>query len=84
MEIEEILERLFGEIQPLCDSQYDDERYENLDNYEKVFNYLVNEITECAKWKNDNHYSAKKLGERAFSILEQNYKEIKDTMDMIK
>ena len=37
MDLEKILERLFGEIQPLCDQYYDDERYENLNNYERIF-----------------------------------------------
>lgn len=84
MEIEEILEKLFGKIQPLCDQHYDDERYENLNNYERIFDYLVNELIECAKWKNDNRYSANRIGERAFNILERNYEQIEDELRIIK
>ena len=83
MRIEEIIERLFGEIQPLCDQHYDDERYENLENYEKIFDYIVNELIECAKWKNDNRYSANRIGESAYKILKVNYEQIEDELRII-
>lgn len=84
MELEEIIEKLFGEIQPLADEHYDNERYENLGNYERIFGYLVNELIECAKWKNDNRYSANRLGERAFNILKGNYEQIEDELRIIE
>ena len=84
MEIEEILERLFREIQPLCDQHYDNERYENLDNYERIFGYLTDKLIECAKWKNDNRYSANRIGERAYRILEVNCEQIQDELRIIK
>lgn len=83
MELEEILEKLFGEIQPLCDQHYDDERYENLNNYERIFDYLVNELIECARWKNDNRYSANRIGDKAYTILTRKLEEIEDELRII-
>lgn len=69
MEIEKIIYKLFGDIQPLCDTNYDEERFNNIANYEKALRYIVNELIECAKWKDDNRYSAEKIGNKANEIL---------------
>ncbi len=84
MEIEEILERLFGNIQPLCDQTQDDIRYENLDIYSKVFDFIIEELIESAKWKNDNRYSANRIGEKAFEILKIQNDYITDELRIIE
>lgn len=80
MEIEEIIDKLFGEIQPLCETNEDNERFENLYTYQRIYDYLTNELIECAKWKNDYRYSAKKIGKKAYEILKLNYEQIENEL----
>ena len=84
MEIEEILERLLGNIEPLCDQTQDDIRYKNIDVYGKVLDFVVESFVESAKYKNDNRYSAAKIGERAFEILKLQNDYITDELRIIE
>lgn len=71
-----LFERLFGNIQPLCDQNIDTQRYENIVYYEEALEFISNELIECAKWKNDNRYSANRIGEKAYKILKNINKNI--------
>lgn len=84
MEVEEILERLFGNIQPVCDQTIDDQRYENLDVYSKIFDYIIEELIGSAKYKNDNRYSANKIGEKAYEILKIQNEYIQNELRIIE
>lgn len=69
MEISEILDKLFGVIQPVADHSIDSKRYENLDNYETAFLFLAEELLSASEWKDDNRASAQKIGKRTYQIL---------------
>lgn len=84
MEIDEIINKLFGDIMPLADQRIDDERYENLVNYETAFESMMWELIECAKWKNDNRYSANRIGEKAYEILNRVVDTIQDELRIIE
>lgn len=83
MEIEDIINKLCGDIQPLCDETINNKRYANLYLYGKLYDYLTNELIECAKWKNDNRYSANKIGDLAYNILQRNQEQIEDELRSI-
>lgn len=69
MEIKEILERLLGKIEPVGETNEDNKRFENLDRYREVLNFIIDRLLICANYKNDNRYSVNKIGEEAFEIL---------------
>lgn len=72
MDIEEILEKLFGKIYPYGSTEIDEERFENLVNYEKAVAFIIDRLVECASFKNDDRYSCNRIGEKAYNLL--NYK----------
>lgn len=69
MEIDRILEKLFGEIYPYGDTNIDVERYENLSNYRIALDYIINRLRECANFNNDNRASCQNIGYEAYNIL---------------
>lgn len=71
MELDEILNKLLGDIAPLCETNVDFERYNNINNYFIAVNYLVEELIESAKWKNDQNWSANKIGDACYGILKE-------------
>ena len=84
MEIDEILKRLLGDIYPTCSQSIDDKRYENIINWEEAFESIMWELIECAKWKNDNRYSANRIGERVYNILTNAIDTMQDELRIIK
>lgn len=82
-DISMLLNKLFGDIQPLCDQHFDDERYENIIYYEETLEYVVNELIECAKWKKDNRYSANRIGAKTYNILKIIIEKIEDELRII-
>lgn len=83
LNIKEIIKNLFGNIQPVGETIEDKKRFENLDKYEILFDYCVNELVNCAKNKNDNRYSVNEIGEKAFDILQIQLEYIKDELRII-
>lgn len=83
MDIPEILNRLLGDIMPVADQTIDDKRYENIINYEQALESIVYDLIESAKWKNDNRYSANRIGERAYCILETFVENVQDELRII-
>lgn len=69
MEIKEILEKLFGQIYPYGSTEIDDERYNNLKNYEEALDFIIDKLVECASFNNDNRYSCNHIGSKAYEIL---------------
>lgn len=78
MSAEEIIKKLFGEIRPVGETNTDNERYNNLSNYEQVLILVTNELINCAEDKDDVRYSVNKIGKRAFNILKNNYEYTED------
>lgn len=69
MSFDEILYRLLGSIQPLADESIDGERLCNIENYNDVLYFIVKELQEAAKWKDDKRSSAQKIGKECNQIL---------------
>lgn len=64
-----MLEKLFGNIAPVCETNEDNKRLENLKLYKKATSFFIDELIESAKWKNDYRYSAKLIGEETYDFL---------------
>lgn len=69
MEIEEILEKLFGKIQPVGETREDEKRFENIENYEKALTFIVKELQEASLSKDRVEGSMKEIGKKCFDIL---------------
>lgn len=83
MEIDDILNRLLGDVMPVADQTIDDERYDNIVNYEIALESIIWDLIKCAKWKNDNRYSANRIGERTYNILKNTIDTIQDELRII-
>ena len=79
MEIEEILNRLLGNIAPLADQSIDTERFENIEIYENALLFIIQNLYDCYEWKDDYRYSAQKIGKEAYRIL----KELQEDLDNV-
>ena len=69
MEIEEIIERLIGKIEPMGEHNEDANRFANLVKYRKVLDFIIDKLLQCADYKNDKRESVNRIGEKAFEIL---------------
>lgn len=69
MKIEEILEKLLGKIEPVGETNEDNERFENLFRYREVLDFIIDRLLICSNYKNDERYSVNRIGEKAFKIL---------------
>jgi hypothetical protein len=71
MEIEEIFERLFGNIAPVGSTHIDDERVKNIPNYHKALNFIINELREASKYKDEPMWSMQEIGKKCYDILKE-------------
>lgn len=69
MEIEEILKRLFGRIEPWGETNEDNKRFENIENYKVALEFIINELSSASKFKDRPEYSMQKIGKECFNIL---------------
>ena len=69
MDIEEVLNKLLGEVYPTANQTIDNERFENLKLYDKALWFIIHSLCNCYDWKDDNRYSAQIIGEKASDIL---------------
>lgn len=83
MSEEEILEKLFGNIAPVCETNEDKRRLENLEPYKKATKFFINELMESAKWKNDYRYSAKEIGEEAYNFLKSILEDLECVIELV-
>ena len=83
MEIDEILNKLLGDIMPVASQSIDNERYENIINWEQAFETIICELIECAKWKDDYRYSANRIGKRTYNLLKRTIDDLEDELRII-
>lgn len=69
MRIDDVLNKLLGDIQPLADTTIDGERICNIENYNDAIFYLINELIEASKCKEDDRKSAKDIGQKCNKVL---------------
>lgn len=80
MKIEEILNKLLGDVTPIADQTIDTDRLFNLDNYEDALWFIINSLFDCYDWKDDNRYSAQKIGIGAYQILRELQEELNNRL----
>lgn len=78
-----MLEKLFGNISPVCETNEDNKRLENLKLYKKATSFFIDELIESAKWKNDYRYSAKLIGEETYDFLKSILEDIEVIIEHI-
>ena len=69
MEIEEILERLLGKIQPTGESREDEIRYKNIENYKKALNFIMSSLEKASLYSDKPQYSMQKIGKKCEKFL---------------
>jgi hypothetical protein len=71
MEYTKIIKKLIGNINPIGESNTDDERFENLKEMCRTINHLIVDIDDMAYMnKNSHEFSAKRSAEYAVKFLE--------------
>ena len=81
MDEKEIITKLLGKIEPMGETYEDNQRYDNLSSYDVILSFLISELAECIKYKDDNRYSVNRIGEKAYEILQNQYEYLKDYME---
>lgn len=76
VKIDEILNKLLGKIQPTGSHEIDMERLGNIENYNDALFYIIKELIEASKSKDDYRDSMCQIGESANNIL----LELKETL----
>ena len=69
MKIDEVLSKLLGKIEPTGSHGFDMERLDNIENYNDAVFYIVKELLEASKDKDDYRASVSLIGERAYEVL---------------
>ena len=69
MEINEIMERLFGTIAPVGETYEDNKRYENIGNIEKLLNYAIEELLDGYDYIGSIRHSEYKIAKECKEIL---------------
>ena len=65
----EIIHNLLGDVEPIGETNYDNQCLENLKNYELLILYLVHYIYSCLKFRNRHEKSMNTIGLYAENIL---------------
>lgn len=69
MSIEEILEKLLGNIEPVGETNEDDKRYENIENYKKALNFVFSRLEKASLYADRKEYSMQKIGKECNEFL---------------
>lgn len=76
--------KLLGRIEPVGETTEDNERLENINNYDLLVRHLIGEMYRTAKYKESNRYSERKLGEKSYRLLHGLKQEIDGYLDLLK
>ena len=71
MSLEEILKKLCGKIEPVGETNEDERRFKNIQNYYEILCFTVTQLTFASKYKDRKEYSMQKIGKECFEILEE-------------
>lgn len=69
--IEDIVDSLVGSTSVYCETNHDNESYENMKELESLIFHLLKKITDNASYANRSEYSAKRLSSQAKDILKE-------------
>lgn len=76
----EVVSELVGYTEPYGDSNVDEVRYKNQEKIIELVINGVNDLINNATYKNSPEYSIAQIGGRAYEILEELHKVIKDNI----
>ena len=71
MSTSDILRRLLGEIEPYGDTEIDDKRYLNIQDYYEALCFIVSKLRASAKLKNRKEDSIKQIARKCQDILQE-------------
>lgn len=71
MSISDILGKLLGEIQPIGETNEDNKRYENIQNYYEALSYIISCLSIASQNKDRQEYSMQKIGKECYDILKE-------------
>lgn len=77
-EITKIIDALNGKINPVGETNADNDRYENLKNLEGIIDWLLDDIQLLIPNKNSYEYSVKRAGNEAVEYLNEIRERITD------
>lgn len=69
--INQIIYSICGEIEPYGDTNIDEERFENIENYYEALFFIVSKLQKSAKLKDRQEFSIKKIAEKCEDILNE-------------
>lgn len=84
-QIIEVLEKLIGPIRPVADTSIDDERYENLLEYQHIADTMINRIAGLAlDYHKDIYGSREKVSNRCVKWIEYERDFLNDLLNQLE
>lgn len=71
LSVSEIINRLFGEIYPVGETNEDNKRYENIQNYYEALSHIIACLRIASNYKDRPEYSMQKIGKECYDILKE-------------
>lgn len=71
MSITEIFNKLCGNITPVGETNEDNKRYENIQNYYELLCYIISSLEIASEYKYRQEYSMQKIGKECDEILKE-------------
>ena len=78
--VTDILDKIVGSTSVACETNHDNQSIENLQEIELVANWLLERLTDNAKWYGDYRGSANDVAIRTYEIIEYINNSINDLM----
>lgn len=78
MSITEIINKLCGKIIPVGETNEDDVRFENIQNYYEILSHTISILRIASQYKDRQEYSMQKIGKECYDILKEYGLEVED------
>lgn len=82
MMMKEIVDRLVGPTDVWCETQHDDQAYDNMKELEELVYHLIDKVVDNYKYKDRCEASAQHLAKQAEGILKEIYYMVSDYVDI--
>lgn len=69
MSISQILEKLFGKIYPIGETNEDSRRYNNIQNYYEALSFIIANLREASEFRKSPAASISNIGQECWNIL---------------
>ena len=71
MSISEILKKLLGEIEPVGETNEDNKRFNNIQNYYETLSFILAQLSDASRYKDKPQASLQRIGEECYDILKE-------------